>query len=363
MMIEEKLKEIYYNTKNPASFSGAYKIFIEAKKDIPQIKLNDVKKWLSKQLIYTLHKDARKHFKRNPIIAEHSKENYQADLVDMKEFKRFNNGFTYILTVIDVFSKKVFAIALKNKTATSIAKAMGIALEKLLPPAKLQTDKGKEFENKLFFNLMTEHNINYFTTKNQTIKCSIVERFNKTLKNKMFKYFSKTGKRRYIDILDDLINSYNNTYHTSIKMTPNEVNNDNEKNVFENLYGVHSKRELLKKYKTPKMKAGDTVRKKYDKSVFDRGYYPNWTDETYIIDKSMKNLNKSLYLLQSFNKQVDKKRYYPEEIQKIEKTDIYRIEKILKEKKIKGEKYFFIKWLNFPSNANSWIKAKDIVDI
>ena len=151
--MDEILQQIYYNTSSAASFSSVDKIFNEAKKKIPDIKRSDVKSWLEKQLVYTLHKSVRKRFKRNPIIAERNNENFQADLVDMKEFKHLNNNYNYILTVIDVFSKKAWTEPLKNKKAQTVE----IAMEKVLlkaKPYKLQTDKGKEFENKNFKDLM-----------------------------------------------------------------------------------------------------------------------------------------------------------------------------------------------------------------
>lgn len=361
-MFEDILRKIYYDLNSPGAYGGAEKLYRESKKSINNITRKDVKNWLSSQLTYTLHKKARRRFKRNPVVAENINENFQADLVDLKEFSKSNNNFNYILTVIDVFSKKAWAVPVKSKTASEVTEAMERILKNVVP-LKLQTDKGKEFENSSFKSLMKKYNINFFTTNNFDIKCSVIERFNRTLKDKMFKYFTKSGGRKYIDILDSLIASYNNSYHRSIKMSPNEVNEHNKTAVFQNLYKVHNKRELLRNYIKPSLKIGDVVRQKYRLGPLDRGYYPNWTDQTFTINKMVKNFPKPLYRLTDSKDNLISKRYYPEEIQVIKNNSIYRVEKILAEKYLKREKYYKIKWLNYPESENSWIKAKDLLRI
>ena len=353
------LNKIYYNPSNPASFSSAEKVLIEARKTLPTIKRKDVENWLSKQLVATLHKPVRKNFKRNPVIAEHINENFQADLVDMKEFKNVNKNFTFILTVIDVFSKKAYAVPLKNKSAESVSKAFESIL-KTNVPTKLQTDNGLEFLNSSFKKLMKTYDINHFTSNNSDIKCSIIERFNKTLKSKMFKYFTNIGKRNYIEVLPQLITSYNNTYHRSIKMTPNQVTELNENEVFRNLYKVENKRALLKKFNKPKLALDDTVRLKYDSSKLDRSYYPNWTDATFKIKSKLKQINPLYTVVDEKNKPI-KQRFYDKELQKIANTGIYRVEKILKERKVNNKKQYFVKWLNHDNTHNSWIEANQLL--
>ena len=358
---EEVLKKIYYNPDSPGSFGGVDALFREASKRIPTLDIKDVKDWLSGELVYTLHKQARRKFKRNPMMAEKPKENMQADLVDMQQFSRFNQGYKYILTAIDIFSKKAFAIPIKNKTQQSVVEAMKRIVSQYTP-FKLMTDKGKEFENNLFKNLMKKYNIHHYFAKNKEIKCAVVERFNKTLKNKMFRYFTKEGSYKYTGVLDKLMDAYNDSYHRSIKMSPNQVTNENKEQVFKNLFGVASKREYLKKFKRPKLPEGDTVRQKYELKTHDRGYYPYWTDQIYEIYKAVPGRLKPYYQLKDQSGNVDKKRFYPEEIQKIKKN-LDRVEKVLRQRKFRGKKQFFVKWLNYPDSYNSWIDAKDLTSI
>jgi transposase InsO family protein len=162
----------------------------------------------------------------------------------MKEFSKQNNNFNYILTAIDCFSKYAFAVPLKNKTGNELVEAF----KKIFKNRKcsvLRTDRGTEFLNKNVQNFLKLEGVEHFTSHDLEIKCAIVERFNRTLKSKMFKFFTAIGTRRYIDQLDNFLFSYNNTKHRTIKMSPNEVNKQNEALVFKNIYGVDNIREIL----------------------------------------------------------------------------------------------------------------------
>ncbi len=223
-----------------------------------------------------MHYPARRRFKRNKILVNCIDEQWEADLVDMKEFSIQNNNFNYILTAIDCFSKYGFIVPLKNKTGNELVEA----LKKIFKNRKcsvLRTDRGTEFLNKNVQNFLKVEGVEHFTSHDQEIKCAIVERFNRTLKSKMFKFFTAKGTRRYIDQLENFLISYNNSKHRTIKMSPNEVNKQNEKLVFKNIYGVTNIREILNNQKgrsKAKMEGGDKVRNKYVLKPFDKGYYP-----------------------------------------------------------------------------------------
>ena len=147
---------------------------------------------------------------------------WAADLVDNQSFSKFNNGIKYLLMVIDVFSKYGWIVPLKSKTGVDVANALSKIFDERSDlgerrPTKMWTDKGKEFYNKHVKDL----GVPLYSTENEE-KSSVVERWNRTMKEKMFKYFSANSTRKYIDILDEMVNNYNNTKHSSIKMTPLE---------------------------------------------------------------------------------------------------------------------------------------------
>jgi len=132
-----------------------------------------------------------------------------------------------LLTCIDGFSKRAWAVPVRRKTGQNVAEAF----EKILADGNcnmLQSDKGIEFLNSTFQSMLRRRGIKFYTSENDDLKATVVERFNRTLKTKMFRYFTYANTRRYLDVLDDLLNSYNNTHHRSIGMAPSEVNADNE---------------------------------------------------------------------------------------------------------------------------------------
>ena len=220
--VEEELRNLYYDPQSAVAFGGVSKLLKEARKK--NISPAQVKRWLKKQLSYTLHKGLKRKFKKNRVIVNRMDEQWQADLVDMQSFARDNKGIKFLLTVIDVLSKRAWAVPLKNKTGAEIIKAFEKIFKEGRTPEKLQTDAGSEFMNRQFKTFLKKWNVYHFVTYNQT-KAQIVERFNRTLKNKMWRYFDYANTHRYWDVLDDLVDGYNRTYHRSIKMTPLEVTN------------------------------------------------------------------------------------------------------------------------------------------
>ena len=153
-----------------------------------------------------------------------------ADLVDMQAFSKFNRGIKYLLAVIDVFSKYGYPIPLKDKTGKSVASELK-TIFKERKPEKMWVDKGKEFYYKDVKEL-----IELYSTENEE-KSSVVERWIRTMKEKMWKYLTDNNTSVYEDILPDLVEDYNNTRHSSIKMTPVEASKKkNELTVWRNLY-------------------------------------------------------------------------------------------------------------------------------
>ena len=212
-------------------------------------------------------------FQETRVIVTGIDDQWQADLVDISSLARFNKGYRFLLTCIDVFSKFAWVVPLKNKTGESLVNGFQIILDTGRSPEKLQTDKGTEFLSRNFQSFLKEKNIHFFTT-NSELKVSVVERFNRTLKTRMWKYFTAKNTRVYIDILQDIVQEYNNSYHRSIGRTPSSVSLLNVGQVRRKLYGnswTKPKREL-------KFKLGDQVRISKQRRTFKKGYLPSWVD-------------------------------------------------------------------------------------
>lgn len=227
-----KLHQIYYDISHPAGYSSVNTL---TKAMNGKLTKTDVERWLQSQETYTLHKPVQKNFPRNKYILSNFNELWQADLSDLRTYEQYNDGFKYILCVIDVFSKYAYVRAIKKKDSLTIKQCFtSIFDEAKTVPRHIQSDKGTEFVSKDVQSYLRNKNINYYTTNNPDIKASVVERFQRTLKMKMWRYFTHNNTYRYIDILQDLVSSYNHSVHSSIKMRPCDVNMENimEESIF-----------------------------------------------------------------------------------------------------------------------------------
>ena len=175
-------------------------------------------------------------------------------------------------------------------------------------------------------------------------KSVLAERFIRTLKSKIYKYMTSISKNVYIDKLDDMVNEYNNTYHTTIKMKPSDVK--------DNTY-INTDKEINNK--DPKFKVGDHVRISKCKNIFAKGYLSNWSEEVFVI-KKVKNIIPWIYVINDLNGEEIIGTFYEKELQKTSQEEL-RIEKVIKRK---GNK-IFVKWKRYDNSVNSWIDKNYII--
>ena len=192
----------------------------------------------------------------------------------MQLISKYNKGIRYLLCVIDLFHRNAWVILLKNKKGESIVEGFKKILDDSNRNAnKIWVDHGSEFYNNKFNSFLKENDIEMYSTFNEG-KSVVAERFIKTLKNKIYKYMTAIGKNVYIDGIDDILDKYNNSIHSSIKMKPKDVTDDSF---------VEYSEETNKK--SPKFKVGDNVRISKYKNIFTKGYTPNWSEEVFIVNK------------------------------------------------------------------------------
>ena len=308
-----------------------------------------------KQDTYTLHKPIQRNFKRNRVIVGGIDQQWQIDLADMQSLRKFNDGYRYLLVCIDVFSKYAWMIPLKNKSGPSLVEAFKVILSSGRKPEKIMTDQGTEFLNRHFRALMKEEDIELYNTYNET-KASIVERLIRTLKTKMWRYFTAKKTLRYVDMLQDLLYSYNHSVHRSIKTEPVSVTLENEKKVWHTLYSDHTE-EKTPKYK---FKIGDQVRISKIKRKFEKGYLPNFSQEIFSISKQIPR-DPPVYKIKVYDGEELRGTFYGKELQKVIKQDnVYEIEKILKKRGRGKNVQYLVKWAGYPSTYNSWVKGSEI---
>ena len=144
---------------------------------------------------------------------------WEVDLPFVQDVAKENDGVNYLLVVIDVLSKYVWVRLMKNKTAWSLLEAFDSTLSEGRKPEKLNTDKGTEFFNESFQQYLKKKDIQFYTANNEP-KVSVVERVNRTLESKLFHYFTAVNSLCYINVLQDLVDSYNSAYHRMIGHAP-----------------------------------------------------------------------------------------------------------------------------------------------
>lgn len=356
-----EINRIYYNVSNPAGYSSLNKLTNAMR---GKMNKDEVKKWLQSQETYTLHKPVVRRFTRNKYILSNYNELWQVDLSDMRTYSQYNDGFKYILCVIDVFSKYAFARPMKKKDSESVKKCFeSIFSEARATPRHIQSDKGTEFVSKVVRDYFKNKKINYYTTNNPDIKASIVERFQRTLKMKMWRYFTHRNTYKYIDILQELLYSYNNSYHSSIKMRPVDVNFNNIMTVWSNLYD--RQKSEIKAFNNTSLNIGDHVRITKYKHIFQKGYETNWSDEIFIIESIINRSPHLVYTLKDLQDEPITGTFYSKELQKVayNPTIMYKIDKIIRSRRVGNRKEVLVKWKGYPAKFNSWISASSLEEI
>lgn len=307
---------------------------------------------IKEDVVKELHKQARRNFRRRRVIIKNLNDLWQADLVEMIPYAKFNKGYRYILVVINTFSKYVWVQPVQRKSAKDVTFAMQTILKEVKnTPKNIQTDMGKEFFNQDFKKLMEEYKINHYSTFSN-LKASIVERVNRTLKNIMWKRFSLQGNYKWLEILKETVLKYNNTKHKTIGLKPVEVDENNENKILKHAYTFPKTVDP----KNPKFKKHDFVRISKFREAFSKGYTPNWSNEIFQINE-VKLTNPRVYLLKDAKNEIIQGAFYEEELQKVKHPDVYLVEKILRRK---GNKVY-VKWLGMDKTHNSWILKTNVL--
>ena len=269
---------------------------------------------------------------------------WDAELADMQLLSKYNKGIRFSSCVIDIFSKYAWVVPLIDKKGISIVKTFpSILKQSNRKPNKIWVDKGSEFYNAYFKKWLRDNDIVMYSTHNEG-KTVVAKRFIRTLKNKIHKYMTSISKNVYIDKLDDIVDEYNNKYHTTIKMKPADVKDNTYINADK---GINNK--------DPKFKVDDHVRISKYKNIFAKGYMPNWSEEVFVI-KKVKNTASWTYVINDLKSEEITGAFYEKELQETNQEE-FRIEKVIRQK---GDK-LYVKWKGYNNSFNSWIDKASLV--
>lgn len=354
--VNTPLKEIFYDVKNPAVFGTAKKLkqklgFRERKR----ITTKKIKEWLQHQDVVTLHKPQKQKFNRNHYTIFNKDDLWEFDLCDMQTLAKHNDGYKYIMSVIDVFSKYGWMVPLKNKTAKQVTTALrNIITKSGRKPRNIQSDKGTEFKNATLSSFLKSQGIKqHFPMLQSLQKAAIVERFNRTMKEKMFKYFTYKGNdyRTYIDVLQDLVDSYNNTKHSTIKMAPTDVTEKNIAKVYANIKNSHNKQKIG----LPKLEIDDFVRIIRKKKTLEHAYTEKWTREIFRVKQVIEKKPQPLYKVKDLKNVMLRGKFYENQLQKVLVAPT-KVLKIIKTRGLGKNLQYFVETVG---KETLWISQKE----
>lgn len=351
---ENHLKANYKKPGHPIAFSGITNVY---KYYNGNLSLSKIKQILASIEAYTLHREFHKGV-RNTSFSHFKRYQFQMDLVDIQKYEKYNDGVKYLLTVIDTFTRYAFVRPLTDKFASSVINAFkSILSEAGQKPYMLVMDKGTEFKNIQFYNFCNLNNIKCINPESQT-HAAFVERFNRTLQQLIYQYMTENETNKFIDVLQNLVKTYNNRVHRMIQTTPFLAETDPQTALNIRLIATKTQ-EKIKKMK-PKFKVNDYVRIAKQKTTFARGYDEQTQWEIFRIYKVDISKKIPLYYLETYNKSEKiKGGFYSFELTLVD-TIVFRIEKVIRKRKYRGKNQIYVKWKGFNDTYNEWIDEENV---
>ena len=376
------LESLWTDTNHPASYTGPFKLYQFVKKEGKfKIGLRRIRQFLSNQDAYSLQKRVQRKFKRRSVVVAGIDSLWDADLMSVQNISKYNDGIQYILVLQDIFSRFIFTYPLKQKTGLQVKSGLKTVFATGRRPKVLRSDKGTDFLNRWVQAFLKKENVHHILSQNEK-KASYAERAISILKNRMYRMFTQTNSYEYLTRLQDITKNINDTPSRPLKeMAPSQVNKENEEEVRLNQYLVRTKTKLKtdrklpetikkqrkKKTKKPfyKLRVNDHVRITHLSRPFQREYDQKWSGEIFKISDRFKRENLPLYKLKDFDDESITGSFYEQELQKSDKNQntAWKIDKILKTRKTKGQTMVLVSWLHWPSKFNSWIPQHEIKDI
>ena len=324
---------------------------------------------------FLLHSDVYSKFRQfrspqtfNPIYVYRKRQLFQCDAVffTTKPLVKANNGYKYLLTIIDCATKFTWNYPLRSLKCSEEVLSKFEHLFQICgkPPEKIQTDKGSEFKCKELAELFNKFKIHHYYSYSDR-KCSIVERYNLTIQTLIYKMMERYNSFEWTKFLPRAVNIYHKRIHRTIKMSPTKAELDSSQS---ELIKIHKARYSKVQRKKPKFKKGDSVRIASEKTKFKRGYLQHFNDEVFVVDEVLDNLPLPRYVLADDQGTQLVGTFFENEIThfKPKADQLWRIEKILKERRKaggRGGKEYLVKWVGHDPIHNSWVDESQIESI
>lgn len=326
-----------------------------------------------------VHKPFRHRYPRAGVYFDHQNETFCMDLVDMSAFADKNDGAKWMLLIVDGFTRYAYGRALTSKEGGVVFSALEDILKEashrrhnngqgavVVTPEDLYLDEGREFDNKWFRNWCKATGATMYHTHGEQ-KCSIIERFNRTLKTEMWRRFTEKNTRKWIDMLPELLSWYNHKKHSTLKMSPEEASLPaNKAKVALRVSDPSGGKPPAIDNRVAAFKLGDKVRIARVRGIFEKKYLPGWSTEIFTVTTIIRpdNIDDPLmYGLTDWRGEEIRGGFYAQEMQKVSPkiSDIRLVEKVLGRKTVKGVKMVHVKWLGIDARHSQWIPEENIV--
>ena len=366
------LRAFYFNPAKRGSFTGITQFYSAIKADGKyDLSKHMIAKWLRSNDVYTTTRKTTPNFLRPVVVTIAIDETWEIDLADFSQFSSDNDGYKFILMCIDVFSRYLWARPLRTKLADDVVKQLKSILAEGRTPLTIRSDAGHDVHNEVITrDIMTPFNIKQYVTHNE-LQANYVERVIKTIKSRLWRYFRHTMKTRWVDVLQDIIKSYNNTVHMSLGMKPVDVNKNNEKWVrLDQTLIKHKKDPNYYKKMEPKLvkprpfkfKLGIHVRIPETRKVTKREYKEKWSAEVFIITDRFHRQGLNVYTLKDLKDRPVGGTFAEPELQRVDYNPegVFLIDHVVSTKTINGVLYAEVKWYRWPKTFNSYIPYRDL---
>lgn len=361
---EKELIALYRTPGHPIAFSAPSKIYRYFRGRLSREFIKDA---LEKIDAYTLHREYKRPRIHNPYYSYVRRKNFQADLISIAALKEANDSVCFLNLIIDVFTRKIWIVPQKDKSAKSTTRAMLKWLDSMGEDSnaekQLLTDRGKEYRNNELKAALQERSIRHDFTQN-IHKCAIAERANKTIQVLIYKYLTDKGKNdRYIDVLGDIVRSYNKRPHRTLgNHSPNFADKKSNELFMRSLHLRRYAERERKRGRKRTLTLGDKVRvKTYGTGISTarRAYLQQFKGELFIVTSINTILPVPLYHITAMDDdEAIEGGFYSNELQRVG-GDAFKVERVLRERGEGENKEYFVKWLYFSPRWNSWVKATD----
>ena len=368
---EEIISRAYFDPKHAAGYASAGKVYLALRK---RISLGKIKKFLQTLESYTVLKQVKGKFVKSKVVSPHIDYMWDADTASMtfyekkdeKIAKQHNDGYRHFLVVIDVFSRFLWTKPLKTLKAGETETAIRQILRNR-KPLKLRTDMGSEFHNNKVNDLLKAKSVDHVFTLNEG-KANYAERVIQTVKNRMGRYLEEKETYRWIDVLPQITEAYNNTYHSGIRMKPTDVTAKDEFDIwkfnYEKIPKPKVKRKPQPKRKLYELNIGDYVRLSGYKHPFDKSAFSHsWTTELFIVVDRRTVSGTAKYKVIDYGREDIRGEFYEKELQKVYIGDnpVFKVEKVIKKRTRNKHMEYFVKFKSWPKKYNAWVdEVKDL---